>query len=265
VPEDHGQVQDHGQDNEEQAVARVDQAVQLLTALDEAPESDQPQQDVLSRCAELILGAIEGCAAVSITVIDDAGAASTVASTAQWATDLDQEQYRLDDGPCMEAAREQIVQRVDYGSATNRWPSFVEASVAVGVGSYLSAGLRLDERQVASVNLYGSGPSAFDALDEALTALVTRYTSLALTSALRLGDARRLAGQLEQALHTRPVIDWAVGILMAQTPCTPERAFEMLRIASQRSNVKLRDVAAQIVERTVQRSQGVGEQKAVRE
>jgi hypothetical protein len=55
------------------------------------------------------------------------------------------------------------------------------------------------------------------------------------------------------------LIDWAVGILMAQTPCTPERAFDMLRTASQRSNVKLRDIAAQIVERTLQRSQADGQ------
>lgn len=142
----------------------------------------------------------------------------------------------------------------DVPVSSGRWPEFVAASTAVDVASYLSAGFRLDEGQVASVNLYGRGQDAFDALDESLTSLVTRYTKFALTSALRLGDAQKLAGQLERALHTRPVIDWAVGILMAQTPCGPERAFDMLRIASQRSDVKLRDVAAQIVERTTRRA-----------
>jgi AmiR/NasT family two-component response regulator len=34
-----------------------------------------------------------------------------------------------------------------------------------------------------------------------------------------------------------PVIEQAKGILIAQTGCTPEEAFDMLRRASQRSNV----------------------------
>jgi AmiR/NasT family two-component response regulator len=38
-----------------------------------------------------------------------------------------------------------------------------------------------------------------------------------------------------------------VGLLMAQERCTADQAFDLLRIASQRRNVKLRDVAAGVV------------------
>jgi two-component system, response regulator / RNA-binding antiterminator len=50
-------------------------------------------------------------------------------------------------------------------------------------------------------------------------------------------------------LQSMPVIEQAKGILMAQSSCTPEEAFAMLRAASQRSNIKVRDLAEEIVAR----------------
>jgi hypothetical protein len=52
---------------------------------------------------------------------------------------------------------------------------------------------------------------------------------------------------LRATLETRPVIDLAKGILVAQQHCTPEEAFVMLTEASQNSNRKLRDVAHAMV------------------
>jgi AmiR/NasT family two-component response regulator len=56
--------------------------------------------------------------------------------------------------------------------------------------------------------------------------------------------------RLEARLQTLPVIEQAKGILMAQTGCTADQAFDMLRKASQRSNVRVRDLATEIVTRS---------------
>ena len=45
-----------------------------------------------------------------------------------------------------------------------------------------------------------------------------------------------------------PVIEQAKGVLMAQQRCGPDEAFDLLRRASQRANVKVSVLAAQIVE-----------------
>jgi ANTAR domain len=50
-------------------------------------------------------------------------------------------------------------------------------------------------------------------------------------------------------LESMPVIEQAKGILMAQSRCTPDEAFAMLRAASQRSNVRVKDLAEEIVGR----------------
>jgi len=46
---------------------------------------------------------------------------------------------------------------------------------------------------------------------------------------------------------TMPVIEQAKGIMMAQTQCGPDEAFDLLRQASQRSNVPVRELAARVV------------------
>jgi AmiR/NasT family two-component response regulator len=51
-------------------------------------------------------------------------------------------------------------------------------------------------------------------------------------------------------LQTMPVIEQAKGIIMAQSHCGEAEAFDMLRRASQRSNVRVRDLAAQLVAKT---------------
>lgn len=53
--------------------------------------------------------------------------------------------------------------------------------------------------------------------------------------------------QLERALESRDIIGQAKGILMARQSITADAAFEILARASQRSNRKLRDVAADLV------------------
>ena len=55
--------------------------------------------------------------------------------------------------------------------------------------------------------------------------------------------------RLNARLASMPVIEQAKGILMAQTGCGAQEAFDMLRRASQRSNVRIRDLAGEIVRR----------------
>jgi ANTAR domain len=62
-----------------------------------------------------------------------------------------------------------------------------------------------------------------------------------------LDAERKLTTQLRAALASRSVIDQAIGIIMAEQRCTAQQAFEILRIASQNRNAKLRHVAADVI------------------
>ena len=80
---------------------------------------------------------------------------------------------------------------------------------------------------------------------------------------VRLGRSRReergesAFARLRSRLATMPVIEQAKGIVMAQQECGPEEAFDLLRRASQRSNVKLHVLAEQIV-KVVASGKGAG-------
>ena len=56
--------------------------------------------------------------------------------------------------------------------------------------------------------------------------------------------------RLYKQASTMPVIEQAKGILMFYEHCSADEAFDILRRASQRSNVPVREIAADIVERT---------------
>jgi hypothetical protein len=73
-----------------------------------------------------------------------------------------------------------------------------------------------------------------------------RWSSPARRDLLQRSEYARLLARLA----TMPVIEQAKGIIMAQSRCGEADAFDILRRASQRSNVPLRDLAARIVATT---------------
>ena len=75
-----------------------------------------------------------------------------------------------------------------------------------------------------------------------------RRSSPAGRDLMQQSEYARLLARLE----SMPVIEQAKGIIMAQSHCGDGQAFDLLRRASQRSNVPARDLAAQIVAKTVQ-------------
>lgn len=59
--------------------------------------------------------------------------------------------------------------------------------------------------------------------------------------------------RLQARLETLPVIEQAKGMIMERKGCTADEAFELLRKASQRSNVPVRELATRVVARNTRR------------
>ena len=73
---------------------------------------------------------------------------------------------------------------------------------------------------------------------------------------------QRLAAQLEEALSTRGVIEQAKGILIARQGCSADQAFQLLVQLSQRTHVKLHDVARDLVDRARGQATAAGQDPA---
>lgn len=228
---------------------RYQDLVESLTELAMTLTEDESVRDTLRSILALALRSIPACHAASVTVLDDKGHPSTFVGTDEETYELDRRQYALHDGPCLDAARRQQVNRWSQREAEQQWPEFTDLAKELGLCSYLAAGLGLGGRPLGALNLYSHDIDGFDRLDETLLSLLTAPAAAAIVIASRYSQARDLAAQLDQALQSRAVIDHAIGIIMAESHCDASRAFEALSRASNNRNMKLRDLASEIVTR----------------
>lgn len=86
--------------------------------------------------------------------------------------------------------------------------------------------------------------------DEETEQLATRLAhqaAIAIANSGSFVDSEEANDQLRDALASRDVIGQAKGILMERSDLTADEAFDEMRVASQRANRKLRDVAEDIV------------------
>lgn len=232
----------------DESVKRLDGTSAALEHLNAVLSLEEPLDEVLDRLARQVAHVVHDADEVSVTVIED-GAARTAAATAPMVVEIDKVQYSAGDGPCLDAATQRRPVRVSVEVARGRWPAFAEAADQAGVRSYLSSPLVLDPdgTHVGSLNLYGRHDNAFDPFDEALLKLFGSAASAAIGNAGRYLEARRHAEQLALALTSRAEIDQAKGVLMALRGIDADAAFDALRAQSQHTQVKLRDVARQLL------------------
>ncbi len=171
----------------------------------------------------------------------------TVACSDELASQVNEVQYQLGDGPCLHAMRQGLLVRIDDTADAAAWPEFESEATARGIRSCLALPLIADGKPVGALNIYARAADAFGATETRRAERFAENASGALALALRLASYAALTDQLRSSLASRTVIDQALGVIMAQERCTQGRAFALLRHASQNRNVKLRDLAAAIV------------------
>lgn len=193
--------------------------------------------DVLSDGAEILCG-------VTMLRRNKVG---TVVSSSERAQKTDELQYQFDDGPCLRATRESVTVHIPDMRTEQRWPSYTPVMVREGILSAVAVPFELEGETRAALNLYADEPDRFgDSVMETVEAHV-RQTSKAFRMAVRMAQRADSAADLKAALESRTSIDLAVGIIMGQNQCSQDAAAEILKAASSSRNIKLRDLAAQLV------------------
>ena len=174
------------------------------------------------------------------------GLFETVGATSDLPPKVDQIQYALGTGPCVDASLDDTSYRCGDLTRDTRWPEFGRrAAEEFGIVSMLSVRLYLeDDDPLAALNLYASARDAFDASDQTTATMLAAHGALGYTAARRQDKITNL----EYALRSSRRIGAAIGILMATYRVTDEHAFGLLRIASQAGHRKLADVAEDVVE-----------------
>jgi GAF domain-containing protein len=222
---------------------------QLLLELGRILLHEASLDDLMKQIADTAKAAIPPVAEASVTFTrgDDTG--WTVAATGGLAMELDEAQYATHQGPCMDAAAANQIMLVEDFATEERWPEYTPRALASEARSSLSVPMPVQQQVLAALNLYAVERNAFSPEDVAVAVEIASYAAVAVTNAHNFESAATLAAQLTEAMASRAVIEQAKGVIMATAGCAEHEAFQLLRAQSQRENVKLRDVAMEIVGR----------------
>lgn len=207
---------------------------------------------VLRRVVDAARSAIPGADLVSVT-LRTADGFHTPAQTDPLASRIDEIQYRLSCGPCLEATRNAgiaLAFSADLGASTQFGP-FGPAAAELGVHSVLAVGLFPDGEgpRMGALNVYSYTRAGLDELDRDVALVLAAHASTALAATMASSAADLEVAQLREALQSRDVIGQAKGILMERRGISADEAFGVLRSASQSLNVKLAQIAQTLVER----------------
>ena len=161
--------------------------------------------------------------------------------------EIDLAQYRTLDGPCIDAYRTGETFVIDSTREPGRWQEFRMSAEQHGVLSTLSLPLLAGDQPIGAINLYAHVERAFDEESRRVARLFASQAAFVLANAQAYWDARTLSENLEQAMQSRATIEQAKGVIMSTIRCDEDAAIKVLIDQSQRQNVKLRDIAAEVV------------------
>ena len=212
-----------------------------MAELARAVAAPRSMEDVLCDVTTTALELIPGADAAGVLLIGKAGKFESLGDTSELPGKLDELQMRYQEGPCVQAALDDLIVKTDDFRKEERWPQYSKAAVELSVLSGLSFKLYTGDKTAGALNLFSFRPSAFDGEAETTGSVLAAHAAAAILAA-------RQSEQLESALSTRDRIGQAKGIIMERYGVDDVRAFEMLRRLSQDANTKLADIAQRVID-----------------
>lgn len=210
--------------------------------------------ETLDKVVQLTSEAIAPADLVGITMLVE-GQQRTAAFNDASVPRIDQAQYDTGDGPCLAAFDLGTITAIEDTLEAGEWPAFRVTAASHGVRSTLSFPLLVEQDRFGALNLYAHAPHAFGEADREAGKQFAAQAAIVLANAKAYWDAHELSIRLGDAMEHRAVIEQAKGMLMAAEGVGDQEAFDILVRASQRENVKLREIAIRIVDDAVRRGQ----------
>lgn len=209
----------------------------LLAEIHDAPDQEHTVQRVVDTAVQVL-----DCEAAGIMLVRAGRHIETAAFSDDTVRQADALQLELKEGPCLSAIESADHFRIGNTTTEQRWPQWCPAVAELGVRSVLSVCvISADHRPLGSLLAYASRIDAFDAEDEAVAQALGTNAAIAV-------QRNRHDEANTRAIDGRSLIGQAQGLVMERYHVDADRAFAVLTRFSQEKNVKLRDVARQVVE-----------------
>jgi hypothetical protein len=223
---------------------------QRFSSIARAIEDDQGPP-VLDRLVVAIAELLD-TTAVGIVVVDDGQQRGSVAVSAPLAAEVDDLQFSLGEGPCLDAdrtSRPVVEPDLAGAEASGQWPAFAPAAVQAGACAAFAFPLVLGAARLGALSLYRDREVDLDdrQFEDALfVGRIVTTVMLELEVRSRPGD---VPDRLHDVLDHRAQVHQATGMVSAQLGVDVATALGRLRAAAWAEGVPLEEVAAEVVAR----------------
>lgn len=197
------------------------------------------------RCAALL-----DIASAGLLLADRRGVLHVVAASSERTRDVESFQVQRDEGPCLECFRTGTpVRAADLQADSDRWPHFAAVAGQNGFLSVHALPMRLAERTLGTLGLFGTSVGALNDDDLSLGQALADVASVVVVAGNNATSRDALNQQLQQALDSRVLIEQAKGAIAHQGNLDMAEAFARLRGYARHHNQKLTAVAQAVVAR----------------
>jgi GAF domain-containing protein len=156
------------------------------------------------------------------------------------------------EGPCLDCYRTgQAVLNQNLAAANGRWPHFAAEAVAAGFHSVHALPMRLRGAVIGALNLFSIEPGEIPPADVDAAQALADIATIAILQHRAALEAQVLNEQLNHALNSRIVIEQAKGMVAERTGLTMEQAFTALRQYARNHNLRLVQVAQDVIAGTL--------------
>ena len=192
-------------------------------------------------------------------MVTKAGNRGVVCATDEVSARIEELQFSLGEGPCVEAGSTGVpVLIADLlepdGAAVDRWPMFMEGAQSAGVRAVFAIPLRIGAIIVGALDLYNDHPGELDRVQLPAALMAADAAALALLhldtdGVTGFADDFASRGSYQMQVHQ------ATGMVRVQIGVTTEEAFLMLRARAFTLGRPLAEVAKDVVNRRLRFSQ----------
>lgn len=219
----------------------------LLTGFSQALLERREVPEFLHELGRDLLGTA-GTAGVAISLVGRGHlvAAVTEGEAARVMESIQQSAHR---GPRFDAHRSgRPLHVADLGLEYERWPEVAGAARTAGVGSLAAIPLLVSDFSLGVLDVYRRARRDWSPVDRLQIQLVADLAAGFLNNSQETARLQRRAGQLEEALQDRLVIEQAKGLLAGRRHISLDAAFRAMRNYARSHNVLLRSVAKAIID-----------------
>jgi GAF domain-containing protein len=161
-------------------------------------------------------------------------------------------ELQAQEGPCLDCYRTgRPVLNHDLATADGRWPRFAAEALAVGFHTVHALPMRLRGTVIGALNLFHNHPGDMRQVDVAAAQAMADVATIAILQHRAAREAQVLNEQLNHALNSRIVIEQAKGMLAERLDVDLPQAFARLRNHARNHNLRLVDLARDIIDGTL--------------